>query len=1404
MDASAASPAPTAPRPGLRARRGLSYKRGVGKTDKLKEAMPELIGQKLGDYEILSELGRGAMGVVYKARQYSLDRLVALKVLAPELARDTAYIERFKREAIIAATVTHPNVVSVYEAGTHLDLGTGERLHYFAMEYVEGETVQHRLARQDRIPADEVAAIGVRIAEGLESAWKKARIIHRDIKPSNIFLSRDGDVKIGDLGLARIAGDAQASLTATGAIIGTAYYMSPEQARGESNVDFRSDIYSLGCTLYRMLSGKHLYEGAFASIMVKHLTEPPPSLRMIMPDCPVAIVNVIEKMLTKHPNDRQQSYQELIDDLRRAHERIMGGDSEEEVEAETTAPASRWPTALAMAGIAVVVAVAAFLWWTPWGQSRSDVSPGSLATDGQAGRLSHSASQKPAEEKTSPANTATVSKARAKPVAKVATVAVSSATTNPPTAGGTPAHPATPAARTAPVATDPFSKEVATLPPEQQVARVAAKLKELNPGFDGKETHKIENGAVTELALSTVGVADIGPLKALPWLKTLTLAPPTASQKGALSDLSPLKALLLTALYCPNNPISDLSPIRDMPLTTLSVGGTQVNDLSPLTDMKLTVLSFNDTMVSDLSPLAGMPLTVLWCNNTSVTDLSSLLDTPLQEVKCDFVPARDAAILRSIQSLAKINDQTAETFWDRVGKVETPPAVSPPGMKTGMELPPPEIEEDFAFTDTSKPYALKGTFVVKQGGGRKQITVGAGVEIRGGRIYLNKEGELIIAGTPQKPAVLRGVTIGQDLTNFGLKARWVIFDKCRFAKVGGWYSYNSTKWICDYCLFYKCAFTKLTGVDYGFKLTHCAFVSMKFPEIIHSRPKEGKFDHMKSLRKGWNTLANCQFVDAEVPPTVAWCASESNFMGCRFVSGETFESDTPTEVVAFVADTTSSPPDKVWDSNAARAALKVSYTSEPFSTVTFPSLAVPLNNPISILNKDKKLKGWLSSKPAASGTGIVKETAATPEPSGQPETALQADGDFTGTWKIKFDDNTTRTYQIDMRGAVLFVGENRRGQLARGAAGGGLMLDFGDGKVERLRFAGNAVSVEHFAPKTTFPNQPPALLGRGTRDAAATPVESKPPPPAFATAGNQAHQLLITSIGIELVSVPSGEFMLGSTPEEREWATSTDGRRANAAFVQAEGGQPRKTMIQQKFWLGRTEVTVGQWKQFVKATRYVTSGETAGASFAPTGLRTWKHVEGANWRDPHFGPKPKDDDPVCCISWDDAMAFCAWLDKQDKGRLPAGCQIRLPTEAEWEYACRAGAQTKFWWGDAPSDGEGRLNWSLGMKEQGFVTSADHYGARGRNAFGLADMLGNLWEWCLDGYDDRGAHEQQWISKDHLHVIRGGAFGGGPGLPRCALREPRLAIFSSATCGFRVACGVPPVEMSTRTEAKRHR
>jgi len=170
------------------------------------------------------------------------------------------------------------------------------------------------------------------------------------------------------------------------------------------------------------------------------------------------------------------------------------------------------------------------------------------------------------------------------------------------------------------------------------------------------------------------------------------------------------------------------------------------------------------------------------------------------------------------------------------------------------------------------------------------------------------------------------------------------------------------------------------------------------------------------------------------------------------------------------------------------------------------------------------------------------------------------------------------------------------------------------------------------------------------------------------------------------------------------------------------------------------------------------------------------------------------------------MAFCAWMDEQErsKGRLPAGCKIRLPTEAEWEYACRAGKKTWFWWGDSKEEGEGRLNW-IGMRRKPpAIAPVDHYGARGRNGFGLADMLGNVWEWCLDGFDPNGAHAELWMGSESQRVARGAAFGGGPGLPRCACRESRDPSYSSAVYGFRVACGPAALGTPARTETNRQR
>ncbi len=279
-----------------------------------------LEGQVLGEFEILARLGQGGMGAVYKARQISLKRLVALKTLQGALAADKEFIARFQREAIAAAALNHPNLVQVYSAGET------DGLHWFAMEFVEGESGQARLKRKERLDAAEAVAIAIHVATALEYGWRKAQLIHRDIKPDNIFLSTDGEVKLGDLGLAKSVGGGTGevqSLTVTGSSMGTPHYISPEQGQASRDVDFRADIYSLGCTLYHLVSGKPPFSGDSAmAVMLKHVTAPVPSLAHALPGCPPALASAVMKMMAKDPAHRQQTYAELLADLRRAYDAI--------------------------------------------------------------------------------------------------------------------------------------------------------------------------------------------------------------------------------------------------------------------------------------------------------------------------------------------------------------------------------------------------------------------------------------------------------------------------------------------------------------------------------------------------------------------------------------------------------------------------------------------------------------------------------------------------------------------------------------------------------------------------------------------------------------------------------------------------------------------------------------------------------------------------------------------------------------------------------------------------------------------------------------------------------------------------------------------------------------------------
>lgn len=233
---------------------------------------------------------------------------------------------------------------------------------------------------------------------------------------------------------------------------------------------------------------------------------------------------------------------------------------------------------------------------------------------------------------------------------------------------------------------DEFASMVAALPATQQVAQVAAKLRELNPQFDGRVTRKIADGKVTELGFSTAAVRDISPVAALRTLQRLTLAPVGGTNViGQLADLAPLRGMWLTALWCQNNPVSDLRPLRGQPLSVLTCGNTQVTDLSPLRGMPLTVLSCDHTDVSSLASLEGMQLQTLWCQKTKVTDLSMLTNMPLRELRCDYLAARDGELLKSIPTLQRINGETTTMFWLReVGaKSATPRAVSKGAPRAG-------------------------------------------------------------------------------------------------------------------------------------------------------------------------------------------------------------------------------------------------------------------------------------------------------------------------------------------------------------------------------------------------------------------------------------------------------------------------------------------------------------------------------------------------------------------------------------------------------------------------------------------------------------------------------------------------------------------------------------------------
>jgi serine/threonine-protein kinase len=254
-------------------------------------------------YIVESLLGRGGMGSVYKARERTLDRHVALKIVRDERRSDAEFIERFRREARIAARLRHPRIVSVHEVGA---LGG---YHYFSMDYIEGSTLRAVVARRRSLPPEDAMSVIAEICRAVAHAHGKG-IIHRDLKPENVMIDTEGDVFVMDFGLARAVADS--TLTASGAVVGSPYYMSPEQLRGEA-LDERTDVYSLGLILYYCITGVDLFAAeSITAIIAKHMSTEVP-LEVSRQDMPHNLREVLVNMLEENRDRRARTVKEVLE-----------------------------------------------------------------------------------------------------------------------------------------------------------------------------------------------------------------------------------------------------------------------------------------------------------------------------------------------------------------------------------------------------------------------------------------------------------------------------------------------------------------------------------------------------------------------------------------------------------------------------------------------------------------------------------------------------------------------------------------------------------------------------------------------------------------------------------------------------------------------------------------------------------------------------------------------------------------------------------------------------------------------------------------------------------------------------------------------------------------------------------
>ncbi len=1365
-------------------------------------------GRRFGDYELLEEVGRGGMGVIFKARQVSLDRLVALKmILAGTYASEDA-VERFKAEARAAANLEHPGIVPIYEIG-ELD---GQ--HFFSMAFIDGGSLQQQLA-DGPLPPLVAARLVRQVADALDHAHAHG-IIHRDIKPHNILLTAEwgarsaeqGEAadlslrgphaehlipKVSDFGLAKMT-QQESGRTASGETMGTPSYMPPEQAAGHSReVGPRSDVYSLGAVLYSLLTGRPPFQAASAMDTLRQVIEQEAvPLRQLNPVVPRDLETIALKCLQKEPARRYASARELADELGR----FLDGQLILARPVGTLERAWRWGKrnrAIAIALVAVMLslttgAIVSYLFALEAGKRENEAIEARIDADQNAKQARDSAAF------------AVEQNQLALQALNTLVLEVQDKLRDTPATGALKKKLLASAAQ----GLEKLSRSADRVDvADPAVVELRNRLGDLYQKLGNTTEARREYESAVKIGLAADRKAPSPTVRLQLARSQASLAALLLGEKDELAARMLARAALALVeplLEGQNEP--EARQVLATALDTLGRGALQRNDpveaqqhLRRLRDIAQRLFDGEPKSVPLRLSLAsarlvlGQAILKAGDRKTAETELEAAVRLVLEQFqKEEANPAVSKAMVDILLATA-----------DVVGEFEAIDKVRPVYEKAL------EIARSWALQDPDDAVARAGTLQSLMRLGALAVKQKQRGEARDYYVSALAPAQFLIENDPgnrQARADLLAIheQLGRISVDWGapLGARNHFRDAYGIAR--------------------KLAAEQPESVPARRRLfsllVQMSDVSLSLGDLAAARDEGVKAleigQKLTALQSGDDTL-KADLARATFQLAQAWRRLDDlhkaadAFAGAMKLAGTPASSPFPLPSLYRLAANVHMRLDE--PAKAEEYCRKLDDWSRTNLTATPDNVQAQVARAeASILLGMCKAEQQQFDEAARLTVEGVEHLRRASQKVKLPPAAIQTLegysllGQAYAVARKALDEPAFAASQPPaLARKLLFLRVQalaRKGELAAASESAGKLrqLAANDPEVlfesaqayaliaaratdpERQTHAKQGLEVLRLAVEKGF--HKPASL-RTESNLAALRQEAGYPDVlrlARSRAQDPDRRLSANSIGMEFLFIPRGKFMMGA--EETPAQVVAEFNKGIKSEFKADLFQPEhpqhEVELTRPFHFGATEVTVAQFRAFVESTGYQTEAEregTGGTGFNPSRDDDTPKKKGFHWKRPTF-PLLSEHQPVVLVSWNDAVAFCKWLSQKE------GATYRLPTEAEWEYACRAGSQTRFWFGD---DRMKLINYAnvpdlvyktsieIDGKRMGYetATGSDGYlntalaGEYLPNPWGLFDTHGNVWEWCQDGWDpkayEKHAKQDPLIPPDTTGVIRGGCF-----------------------------------------------